>query len=262
MIALGAVAGVLSGLLGIGGGLVVSPALALRGVPLPRATGTALAVVLPVACVAVMTELMLRPEQLDLGIAAAIALGGQVGAPVTAGLLRRIPTALLRALFVALLVFTAVRALGLWGEIPDGAREGVFSSASGRHLLAAGLGVLAGVCAVLFGVGGGLVVVPGAVFLLGGFAVSEAMATSLLAMVPTAAVGLRLAYRQGRVDLAVARSLMISACAGSVLGVVLRNHALSPTLLSQAFGAFLLFAAWRLARPSSAHRDPRSARRS
>ncbi|HJM38603.1 MAG TPA: TSUP family transporter, partial [Planctomycetota bacterium] len=48
---LGGVTGLLSGLLGIGGGLVVGPSLALLGMPMGRALGTALWVVFPVATV-------------------------------------------------------------------------------------------------------------------------------------------------------------------------------------------------------------------
>lgn len=242
---LGALAGVLSGLLGIGGGLVLGPALALRGTPLPRATGTALAVVLPVACVAVLTELWLEPRQLLVWLALALALGGQLGAPCGRAILARLPRGGLRAAFIALLVYAAARNLGWFGGLPA-ASEALVHGAVAENLVAVGLGVLAGVAAVLFGVGGGVVMVPGMVLLLG-IDVRTAMATSLLAMIPTAAAGLRIAARDGRVEAAWARALAWPALVGAVVGVSLRNRALAPEWLAPLFGGFLLFVALRLA---------------
>ncbi len=251
----------LSGLLGIGGGLVVSPALVLRGLPIRRATGTALAVVLPVACVAVLTELLIAAEQLHLGLALAIALGGQLGAPLGARVLRAMPEAALRAAFLGLLLYAASRNLGLFGELPGVADSSWLITGIPRYLTAFGLGALAGICAVLFGVGGGVVVVPGLVLLLGGLPIREAMATSLLAMIPTAAAGLRIAWRDGRVAGPTLSGLFFPALVGAALGVGARNFVLEPTHLAQAFGGFLLYVAWRL-RPFGGSPDPRSQRRS
>lgn len=251
----------LSGLLGIGGGLVVSPALVLRGFPIREATGTALAVVVPVACVAVVTELVLAAEQLHLVLAIAIAAGGQLGAPCGGWILRRLPERALRIAFLLLLLYAAARNLGLLGAMP-GLGASTWQLDGGVRLLAAGgLGVLAGVCAVLFGVGGGVVVVPGLVLLLGGIPIREAMATSLLAMIPTALAGLRIALREDRVEKSSLRGLFVPAILGAVLGVCLRNFAFEPEGLAQAFGAFLLYVAWRI-RPSAGSPDPRSLRRS
>lgn len=258
---LGLLAGLLSGLLGIGGGLVVSPALVLRGLPIRRATGTALAVVLPVACVAVLTELVIAVEQLHWWLALAIALGGQLGAQLGARVLRVLPEAALRAAFIGLLLYAATRNLGLFGDLPGVADQVWQVTGTPRYLAALGLGVLAGICAVLFGVGGGVVVVPGLVLLLGGLPIREAMATSLLAMIPTAAAGLRIAWRDGRVEGPTLRGLFLPALGGAVLGVSARNFVLEPTHLAQAFGVFLLYVAWRL-RPFGGSPDPRLPRKS
>lgn len=258
---LGLIAGVLSGLLGIGGGLVVSPALVLRGFPIRRATGTALAVVFPVACVAVLTELTQAPDQLHGWLALAIALGGQFGAPLGAWVLRALPEAALRGAFLAVLLYAASRNLGLLGELPGLAEHSWQLTGPARYVAALGLGVLAGVCAVLFGVGGGVVVVPGLVLILGGLPIREAMATSLLAMIPTAAAGLRIAWRDGRVAGPTLRGLFLPALGGAVLGVSMRNFALEPSHLAQAFGVFLFYVAWRL-RPFGGSPGPRSPRKS
>ena len=249
---LGGIAGVLSGLLGIGGGLVISPALAWRGLPLPRATGTALAVVVPVACVAVLTELAQAPQQIHLLFALGIAVGGQGGARLGAIILRRLPAQGLRLAFIALLLYAAARNAGLLGELPAAAPGSSPVLAGWTVLLVLGLGAAAGVCAVLFGVGGGVVVVPGLVLLVQGFPLRDAMATSLLAMIPTAAMGLVIAAREQRVERGVLPRLVVPALGGAIVGVLLRNLALPTEQLAQAFAAFLLFVAWRLLRPQRA----------
>lgn len=245
---LGAIAGVLSGLLGIGGGLVIGPALAVRGLPLPRATGTALAVVLPVACVAVMTEALHAPQQLHLLIALALAVGGQIGAPLGSAILQRLPARGLQLAFLALLLYAAARNSGLLGELPGAAAGSLPELVGLDYAIVVGLGIAAGVSAVLFGVGGGVVVVPGLVLLLEGMPLRDAMATSLLAMIPTAAAGLRLASTQGRIVQGGLGRVLLPALAGAVVGVLLRNAAIPGEQLGQAFAAFLVFVAWRLAR--------------
>lgn len=258
---LGATAGALSGLLGIGGGLVVGPVLILQGLPPKRAFGSALAVVFPVACVAVLAESLLQPANLHVIVALALAAGGQLGARLGDRWMRRLPEHALRLAFVALVLWAALRNLGWIGELPAAAQAGLSADPAARLALCVLLGVAAGVCAVLFGVGGGVVMVPGLVLLAGGFPMREAMGTSLLAMVPTAAAGLWAARRAGRVEPSAVRRLMLPALLGAVAGVALRTRAVPADRLAQLFGAFLLFVAWQLLRRGAA-RDRRSPRRS
>jgi len=81
-------------------------------------------------------------------------------------------------------------------------------------LLLAVIGVGAGVLSGLFGVGGGIILVP-ALALLAGMAQQRASATSLAAIVPIAAVGAFVFGRSASVDLPAALVL----AAGSLVGV-------------------------------------------
>jgi len=257
----GFVAGLLSGLLGIGGGLMVSPVLIGAGMPIKRATGTALAVVLPTACVAVAFQLMLAPQALAWWVAATLAVGAQLGVWGASRALERTPELLLRWLFLGLLLYSAARNLGLLGGAPASG-SGVPSQLTAVQAgLALMTGVLAGTSSVFFGVGGGVVMVPGLLLLVGEFGVREAMATSLLAMVPTAAASLRGAIRAQRVEVQVARAWMLPAALGAGVGVALRQNGLEAAHLAQVFGLFLLFVAWRI-RPNVGAQGPRSPRRS
>lgn len=85
-VAIGLVAGVLSGVFGIGGGVVILPALIyLAGFTQHRATGTSLAVLLPPIGFAAMWEYY-RQDSVDVRaamiIAAAVFVGGWLGAVV------------------------------------------------------------------------------------------------------------------------------------------------------------------------------------
>jgi len=247
LVLLGLTAGVLSGLLGIGGGLVVGPVLALAGMPLRRSSGTALAMVAPVALVAVLMDSALAPQQQEWGLAALLAVGGFLGVQLGRTPARQLAETRLRLLFALLLLAVAARQFGLGGGVPEGAIPGLLPDQGlARMAGAILLGVVAGGCAILFGVGGGVVVVPGLIFLLGGVSPHAAAATSLLAMIPTAAFGAWSAKRDGRIDSRPLRALLPAALFGAVGGVALRNQGLDAPTLARLFGGFLLFVAAQL----------------
>jgi uncharacterized membrane protein YfcA len=110
------------------------------------------------------------------------------------------------------------------------------------------VGFAAGMLAGLLGIGGGSLFVP-ALVLLVGLSQVEAEATSLLAIVPVAAVG---AWRQNRYgNLRIAEGLMLGAAAmpAAVVGVAIVNE-VPERAVEIAFAAFLLWVAWTLAAPA------------
>jgi uncharacterized membrane protein YfcA len=118
--------------------------------------------------------------------------------------------------------------------------------------LVALLGLLAGVLAGLFGVGGGILFVPTLALGLG-LTQLHAEATSLLAILPTALVGTWRQTRYGNVDLRVAAIVGIASILG-VEGGVIVAEALPESVLRRLFGAFLIATAgqivWRSRRGS------------
>lgn len=105
-------------------------------------------------------------------------------------------------------------------------------------ILAALIGVLAGIAAGLLGIGGGILFVPALTILLGHGQV-EAEATSLLAIVPVALVG---SWRQRRYgNLQVGDAVVIGALsiAGVVAGVAAAN-ALPERVLRIGFALLVL----------------------
>jgi len=109
-IAIGLGAGVLSGLFGIGGGILIVPTLVLLGLSQREATGTSLAALLmPVAILGVMEYA--RRNEIKVHYAVGIALGLFVGAYFGAHWAGKISNATLQRGFGALLVIAAVRFL-------------------------------------------------------------------------------------------------------------------------------------------------------
>jgi uncharacterized membrane protein YfcA len=115
-----------------------------------------------------------------------------------------------------------------------------------EYVLAATIGVGAGVTSGLFGVGGGIVFVPALVFVLG-LGQAEAEATSLLAIVPVAIVG---SWRQrgyGNVRARAGLWVGVLATPGALLGAYVANE-LSDTALEMLFAGLCLYVAWGMAR--------------
>ncbi|MEA2299162.1 MAG: uncharacterized protein QOF77_2098 [Solirubrobacteraceae bacterium] len=114
----------------------------------------------------------------------------------------------------------------------------------------AAIGLLAGVLSGMLGVGGGVLFVPGLVF-VAGLSQVDAEATSLLAIIPVALLG---AWRQhGYGNLRAGDGLVIGllSVAGALGGVALAN-VLSGRVLRILFALLMLLAAAQLARGARA----------
>lgn len=110
-------------------------------------------------------------------------------------------------------------------------------------VLALLLGLAAGVLSGLFGVGGGILFVPTLLAL--GLGQVEAAATSLLAIVPTAAVGIWRQTRYGNMRVRPALVVGITSIAGVEAGVQVATS-LSESVLRRLFGVLLLLVAAQL----------------
>jgi uncharacterized membrane protein YfcA len=116
-------------------------------------------------------------------------------------------------------------------------------------LLAIGLG--SGVLSGVFGIGGGVVIVPALIY-LAGFGQHQAIGTSLAVLLPP--IGLAAAveyYRHGHVDLRAALIIAVAVAAGGWVGAVIANHLTAPmlrlgfALFVVALGFYMLFGAIR-----------------
>ena len=106
----GLAAGVMSGLLGVGGGIVMVPLLvAPLGLTQHRAHATSLAAIVPIAAVGVLR--FMAAGNVDYAVAGLLALGGLAGAPIGAWIMTRAKEPVLRTLFGVLLIVVAIQLL-------------------------------------------------------------------------------------------------------------------------------------------------------
>jgi hypothetical protein len=111
LLILGLAAGTLSGLLGIGAGVLVIPALVYVSFAQKDAQGIALAVMVPMALVGAL-RYKLHPEiQVPLNIVAVLAATAVVGAVLGSSLAAYLPTPILRRVFAVFVIMVGVRML-------------------------------------------------------------------------------------------------------------------------------------------------------
>jgi uncharacterized membrane protein YfcA len=107
------------------------------------------------------------------------------------------------------------------------------------------LGLIAGILSGLLGIGGGILLVPVLVFLVG-MTQHQAQGTTLALMVPP--IGLLAAWtywKQGYVDVKVAALICLGFFFGGLIGAQFAT-AINATLLKKLFGVALLVAALKM----------------
>ncbi|HKX75681.1 MAG TPA: sulfite exporter TauE/SafE family protein [Acidimicrobiia bacterium] len=184
LLAIGVATGILAGLLGVGGGIIIVPALAALGYGRHQANAISLATILFVAVAGLIGFAL--SDALDVPVGLALGVGGLAGATFGAHWAHRLSPITLARFFGVLLIVAGIRLLVAGGTpVGDAMVTGLFGVA-----VAVVIGAVAGVVSGLAGIGGGVIMVPAMVFLLGlGQHVAEG--TSLLAILFTAAAGTR-----------------------------------------------------------------------
>jgi hypothetical protein len=237
-IVVGALAGFLSGLFGVGGGILIVPFLVLlTGMSQRLAHGTSLVAIIPIAASGVVGYVL--ADKVDYTAGACIAVGGMAGAILGTKALHALPQHVLRIVFALVLLVTAARMiLGDADVSGRGALDGWM--VAGFVLLGLAAGVLSG----LLGVGGGIVMVP--VMILGfGIPAAIAKGTSLLVILPTSMVGTwrNVRYHNAKLDIGTAVGLAgaVTAFLGALLSI-----GLSDEVSAALFATLLVFIAARM----------------
>lgn len=247
----GVVGGFLSGMFGVGGGLVMVPLLmSLAHMDQRRASATSLVAIIPTALVGAIGYTV--GGEINFAAAGLIAVGGIVGAPVGSYLLRHLSLTWLRWMLFAIMVLAAAR---LMFVIPLRGTSLTLDFSTIVALI--GLGLVMGIASGLFGIGGGIIVVP-ALMALFGVSDLAAKGTSLLAMIPAAISGSVPNLRASLVRLSDGLIVGAAAVLASLGGVSLA-FIVPPALSGILFGSFLLVVAIRMV--VLAHLKERKARK-
>ena len=236
-------AGVLNGLIALGGGVLITPLLVVAGVSPQIAVGTSLAAVTMLSCIGFAAHLLLGGIALGLVPIVAAVLGGAVGSMIGSKILARLPPHWMLMLFAIVQILVAVRLIDqglgtalLGTVIPGGAPLWAYAA----------FGVFAGILSGIFGVGGGALVLLGLAAFYG-VPVVEGLAIALALNVTNALAGVVHHARHGRVLWQELKILIPTAVIGIGAGAVLA-HELPVDAMRVVFGGFFMFMGIMLAR--------------
>ena len=270
IVALGGLVGILSGMFGVGGGFLTTPLLIFYGIPPAVAVASATTQITGSSVSGVYAHF--RRGGVDFKMGAVMIAGGAAGSLVGALLFRLLQASgqidlVIGGLYVvllgsigALMLKDALIALK-WVAAPaatDKPRHVRWVVAlpmrwrfyaSGLYLsplAPMALGFLAGVLSVLLGVGGGFILVPAMIYILG-MAARVVVGTSLVMILAVSAVTTMVhAMTTHAVDIVLAGLLLVGGVIGAQYGAVLATR-LRPDLLRLALAIIILLVALRMA---------------
>ncbi len=270
IIALGLLVGVLSGMFGVGGGFLTTPLLMFYGIPPTVAVASASTQITGASVSGAMAHL--RRGGVDFKMAAVMIVGGLFGSLAGAGLFRALQATgqidvVIGSLYVLLLggigglmLKDALVALGYVPETKadDRPRHNRWVASlplrwrfytSGLYvspLAPLALGFVAGMLTLLLGIGGGFILIPAMIYLLG-MAARVVIGTSLVMILAVSAAATFIhALTTQSVDIVLAVLLLLGGVVGAQYGAQLTTR-LKPDLLRLALGVIILLVALRMA---------------
>lgn len=261
-VVVGLLVGVLSGLLGIGGGTIMVPIFRLGfGLSAIEATATSLFTIIPTSLSGCVTHIKNKTCIVPLGLAAGI--GGAITSPLGVWLASISPAWLIMVAAAAIIGYSAVNMLRKAFSKPKAVSQPTSQAAaqpasqdaprsaapgdsafkiSRKHLLmGAAIGLGAGVASGYVGVGGGFIMVPLFLSVIG-IPMKRASGTSLIAVTILAIPGVIEQALLGNVHFMIGIAMAVGSIPGAVLGAQLVKRVPERTLRIM-FGAFLLLMA-------------------
>jgi uncharacterized membrane protein YfcA len=270
MVALGFLVGLLSGMFGVGGGFLTTPLLIFYGIPPTVAVASAATQITGASVSGVHAHW--RRGGVDLRMGGVMIVGGLVGSVTGAALFRALQTSGQIDLIIGFLYVLLLGSIGglmlrdamvalQWVRPTEAAVQPRHNKwvaslpgrwrfyASGLYispLAPLALGFVAGILTVLLGVGGGFILIPAMIYLLG-MAARVVIGTSLVMILAvSAATTLVHAMTTQSVDIVLAALLLVGGVVGAQYGARLTTR-LKPDLLRLALAVIILAVALRMA---------------
>src|SRR3954466_506834 len=216
LLPLGFLAGGIGALAGIGGGIIITPVLAIYlGVPMHQAIGVSLMAVIATstATSSVYVEKGLSNIRLGMTLEMATTLGAAIAAIVAGYIDRRT----LAVMFSVFMIYTASSMVKkAWGTRNEKIETGVPEYEIRRYPVGLGASLVAGGVSGLLGIGGGPIKVP-IMYLLMGVPLRVAAATSNFMIGVTAATSAYIYYGRGDIPMHIAGPIVVGVFAGSLL---------------------------------------------
>lgn len=240
---LGILAGIIGAILGLGGGVIMLPASELiLGLSAPLAVGTTLFAVIFTSVSGTLGHYRAGNVRAKSGLY--VALGGVAGVFGGSYVFKHYLTAnvevlrtLLGIIFLVMAVKMALEVYNDWSNKSGGDRE----EKSLPYYYLIFLGIFTGTLTGLLGLGGGFIMVPAMMWMLG-LKPSEAAGTTLLAMLPIAVAGGFIKLIHGFVDLKSAFLLGFGTIIGAQIGVKV-SSLIKPQFFKVCFTVIFIFLA-------------------
>ena len=270
IIALGGIVGFLSGMVGVGGGFLTTPILIFYGIPPAVAVASSTTQITGTSVSGMLAHQ--RRKGVDYRMGGVLVAGGMIGALAGGGLFRLLQESgqidtVIALLYVILLgsigslmakeAATALKIIQPKKEDQGRRRHNPLIAMlpmrwrfyqSGLYispLAPLALGFLAGVLTVLLGVGGGFIVVPAMIYLLG-MSTSVVVGTSLMQILAVTAVTTLIhATTTKSVDIVLAVLLLLGSVVGAQFGARFAQKA-KPELLRMFLAIIVLAVAVRM----------------
>jgi uncharacterized membrane protein YfcA len=224
LVILGFCAGLLGALTGIGGGVLLTPILALHfGIPIRQAIGTSLVAVITTS--AASSSVHLQRHTTDIRLGMTLELATSFGAAVTAYLVGYFNRNALEGLFAGFLLYSAIIILSRGGKVKDTDETTEFINGEvvippyepQRYPLGMAASLVAGALSGLLGIGGGPIKVP-VMYIFMNVPLMVATATSNFMIGVTGAASAIVYYRRGDILVQYAAPLAVGVFLGSLLG--------------------------------------------
>ena len=242
LLGLGGMVGVLSGMFGVGGGFLMTPLLFFIGIPPAVAVATEANQIVASSFSGVLAHF--RRKSVDLKMGTVLLIGGLIGAAIgiqifntlkamgQVDLLVKLSYVLFLGIIGGLMFFESLRAIyrsKKTGALPPRRKHNWIHAlpfkmkfrTSGLYISVVppiAVGVLVGILAAIMGVGGGFVMVPAMIYLLG-MPTKVVIGTSLFQIIfVTAFTTLLHATTNFTVDMALAVLLLIGGVVGAQIG--------------------------------------------
>jgi uncharacterized membrane protein YfcA len=238
-------AGAVSSFLGIGGGAIIVPLLMITvGLSFKEAVGTSLAAVVLISTVGVVSTLAVDASNVAWTLAAVLTAGSLTGSLIGGRVVARVPDRALRLGFAVLLVVAGWRLVAAPAADAHGALA-LGLIATPIHAVVFVIGFAAGVTSVLFGLGGGVLIVPALLVAFPEAPFRTVAATSLVTVIPTSVLSLVPHARLGTINRRLVSRLAPVGIVSAIGGACAVN--VMPAWPCRiAFAVFLAFVVSRL----------------
>lgn len=209
------------------------------------AQGTSLlTLAMPVVALAAYNYYLEGNMVVGVGVALAcgIASGGLIGSRIALGISPRTMRRAFSVFLIVAAVYMIVKSLVAVQGAVDPSAQLVPELTTWTYVACYGTGLFAGITGGLFGIGGGIIIVPFMLLALG-FSQHLAQGTSLLALsLPVAAFGAYNYHRKGNVHPKKSLTIAAGLVAGGYLGSSFALG-LAPVTMQQAFAGFVILTA-------------------